>query len=335
MFKRSACCLMVGLAAIAAAADPPRDDVADANNLLKQGKTQAALSKYRSLQIDEPESELLYYNIGCAELESVNQRGGTPDEPIAIEALNNAKKWFDKASMAEDPTIRRDARFNRINADSQVAKILSAGQDREGAIKAFEDAIFGYEDFLDQYPGHAGARKNLDHMRYQLKTMLQDPPEQQDQQDQESGEGEENQSGDPQEQQDQQQDQQGEEGEQGDQQDQGDQDQSGDQENAQAPGEQQPGDDPMTDEGEREDDASQPGDDQQEDSKPDDQDGDQSPKAGENQSEANGTPSEEPIDLPSKDTIEAILSALQERDKEEQKNMRRVPQNPRRAGPWW
>lgn len=335
MFTRNPIALMLITVAMAAAADPPRNDVAEANNLLKQGKPQAALNKYRSLQIDDPESELLYYNIGCAELESVGGSGAAPDEPLAIESLNNAKKWFDKASMAEDPTIRRDARFNRINSDSQMAKILATGEDREGAIKAFEDAIYGYEDFLDQYPGHAGAQKNLNHMRYLLKTMLQKPPEEQEQQPPENGEGEKNQSGDQQEQQEQQ-NQDGDKGEQGDEQEGNEQGQPGDQDVEKAPGEQPSDGDPMSDEAANEDESGQPGDEQSEDSKPDEQDGDKTPKAGENESDTTGgTPTEEPADLPSKDTIEAILNALQERDQEEQKNMRRVLQNPRRSGPWW
>ncbi len=334
MFTRNAICLILTTLAIAAAADPPRDDVVAANNLLKQGKTDAALNAYRSLQIDDPESELLYYNIGCAELESVSGSGGAPDESTAIDSLNNAKKWFDKASMAEDATIRRDARFNRINADSQLAKILATGEDHEGAIKAFENAIFGYEDFLDQYPGHAGATKNLNHMRYLLKTMMQNPPEEQEQQQPENGEGEKNQSGDQQEQQDQQSDQGDQQGDKGDQQEDSEQGQPGDQQEDQAPGD-QADDDSMTDEGTPEDEQAQPGDEQSEDGKPGDQDGDNPPKPGEDQSDATGTPTEKPIDLPNKDTIEAILDALQERDKDEQKNMRRVRQNPRRSGPWW
>lgn len=328
MSMRNAACLLLATAAFTAAAEPPREGVLDANHLLQQGKPDAALQAYRNLQIDEPESELLYFNIGCAQLETADEPATEEDSVAAVEALSAAKASFDKAAMAEHPDIRRDARFNRVNCDSRLAKQLAASGDHEAAVSAFEDSIYGYEDFLEQYPGHPGAEKNLNHMRYLLKKMLQNPPPEQEQQQQseEQEDGEENQSGDEQ-------DQQNEDSGEQDGEPQGqpeddpsptdaEQEQPGDQSDQEQEGdenEQQQSDEDSTDEGQSSGNA----------------EGDQQQAPGENQSDATSSTGEEPVDLPNKETIEAILEALQERDKQEQQNMRRVPQNPRRSGPWW
>ncbi len=327
MHKRSLVCLFLA-AACTAAADPPREGVAEANALMRAGQSDAALQAYRGMQVDDPESALLYYNIGCAELETASASTGPEDSAAAIESLNAAKASFDKASMAEDPAIRRDARYNRVNCDSLLAKQLSATDDFEAAKGAFEEAIYGYEDFLDQYPGHEGAEKNLNHMRYLLKKMLQEPPpeQQEEQQQDQSGEGEKNQD---------QQDQQSDD--KGDQQDGEPQEQKGDQPSENEADRQQSGD-------EQEEQDSKGGQEQQQSDQDESKNGqsDADSKAGDEQDQAENSPSssegsaaDQDVELPSQDTIDAILDALQERDKEEQQNMRRVPQNPRRAGPWW
>jgi len=327
MQKLRAVVLLIAVTAFTAAADPPRTGVAEANGLLEQGKAEAAIQAYRNLQIDDPESDLLYYNIGCAHLESIPEPSPDQDNSAAIDSLNAAKISFDKAVMAEDATIRRDARYNRINCDSQLAKRLQSSGDYKGTVSAFEDAIYGYEDFLDQYADHAGARKNLNHMRYQLKKMLQNPPpeqDQQEQQDQENGEGEE---GDQQEQQDQ-------DGEQEDGEENND---SGEDESQGESQDQQPGDNPGDDQKDGEDQQQESGEDPSDDGEPGDASSteDDHDKPGDDQTNRNGTPGDEPVDLPSRETIEAILDALQEQDQEEQKNMRRVRQNLPRSNKWW
>lgn len=315
--------LLIAATAFTAAADPPRAGVAEANGLLQQGKPEAAIQAYRSLQIDNPDSDLLNYNIGCAQLESAPEPNQDEESAAAAELLNSAKASFDKAAMAEDPTIRRDARFNRINCDSQLAKHLVLGGDYKGAVSAFEDVIFDYEDYLVQYPDHDGARQNLNHMRYELKKMLQDPPEEQEQEDQEQGEGEEGQDGE-------QQDQDGEQ-EDGDQ-----ENESGEEESQGEPQEQQPGDDPA-EEQEAGEEQQESGQDSSDEGDPGDESSGESDQQqpGDDQANANGTPGDESFDLPNRETIEAILDALQERDQEEQKNMRRVRQNLPRSNKWW
>ncbi len=327
MHTRSLICLCFAAVLYPASADPPRREVEEANKLLQRGETDEAIQAYRGLQIDDPESELLYYNIGCAQLESAAPPDPEADSTLAIASLNSAKASLDKAVMAENATIRRDARFNRVNCDSGLAKHLALTPDFEGATSAFEDAIYGYEDFLDQYPDHAGAQQNLNHMRYLLKKMLQNPPPEQEQQEQESedGEGEKGEDGEQQEQ----------SNSDGEQQDGDDQGEKGDQKPSGEPGEQQPGDETQPEEGENQDQQPGEGESNDEQSGAGSEPGNEQQQAGDGQTDQDGTPEEGEIDLPNKDTIEAILDALQERDKEEQQNMRRVQQNPRRSGPWW
>lgn len=153
-----------------------------ANTMLQNGDAQGALTLYRELQVEDPESDLLYYNIGGALYQQALQNIELKATEDAIESLNSAKTSFEKVLNAPDPAIRMNAAYNHANSIAYIAK-QSAGTDQyQETIEAFKECIKEYEEFLKQYPGHAPARTNLDHMRYLLKTMLQSPPPPQEQQ---------------------------------------------------------------------------------------------------------------------------------------------------------
>jgi len=179
-----------------------------ANTTLQNGDADGALSQYRELQVEQPESDLLYYNIGTALYNQALQNVDLKATEDAIESLNNAKASFGKVLNASDPDIRMNAAYNHANSEALIAQQSAGVGKYEETIEAFKESITQYEQFLKQYPKHQQAKTNLDHMRYLLKSMLQNPPppeEQQDQQDQEQQDQNEQQQQD---QQDQQQDDQ-------------------------------------------------------------------------------------------------------------------------------
>ncbi len=168
----------------ACAADSFNKRVHKANTLLQNGDSDGALTLYRELQVEDPESDLLYYNIGDALYQQALQNVDLKATEDAVESLNNAKASFEKVLNAPDPDIRMNAAYNHANSVALIAQQSAGMGKHEETVKAFEECVKEYEDFLKQYPDHKQARTNLDHMRYLLKSMLQNPPPPEDQQQQ-------------------------------------------------------------------------------------------------------------------------------------------------------
>lgn len=176
--------LVLGLACGLAYGQPFASRLTDANELYFSGDHEGAMSAYRDLQTDEPESDLLYYGLGCSnyELGMAALENESPD--VALDEFEKAQEYFDKTLISPDFEIRTNASYNLANCYAQVAK---SAKDNEKRKEAFESSINQYEEILRNHPDHKGARNNLDHMRYLLKKMLQNPPPPQDHE----GEGEE------------------------------------------------------------------------------------------------------------------------------------------------
>jgi len=299
-------------AAAVAAADSFRERLNAANEMLRKGDPESALDLYRDLRVDEPESPELQYNTGCAKYQEAlraieNDAAGPEENPF-----EEARASFQKALATGSGPIRQDSAFNSANCLAQYAKHLPPDADQQVLVDAYQQSISAYEDVLRQFPDHQGAQNNLDHMRYLLKKMLQNPPQPQDQE----GKGE-NQPQDQQQQQDEQQPeespnpQQGNENEQ-----QADQNaQSQDQEDQEQEPEPNQGDNEENQENEQTQTASE-SDDRQDDH--------QSAEATES--------AEVPDD---RQTIEALLQSLEDRDQMEQRAVRRQPGRTRLKEQWW
>ena len=153
-----------------------RERLDRANALLKKGDTEGALGQYRDLQTDDPESPLLYYNIGCAAYQRGMQEIELKAAQDAVASFSQAKTSFEKARLASDPELRTNAGFNHANTFAREAEQAAAAGKYEESIKAFQGTVQAYEDFLKEHPTHQGAKKNLDYVRYRLKSMMQNPP---------------------------------------------------------------------------------------------------------------------------------------------------------------
>ena len=281
-----------------------RQQLEKGNGLLREGNAAGALEQYRELLTEDPESPLVHYNMGLAHYGEANQFGGLGSTEDAVAALNKAKEEFESAEKkSPDPKLRLDAAYNHANATAQQAK-CSAEAAKTGAgkfedtVKAFESSVAEYEELLKREPDHAGAKQNLDHMRYLLKSMLQNPPPPQEQQ-QQQGQNGENQDQD---QQKQEQDQQKQD--QQDQQQQQDQ-QAQDQQEQQAQAQQQ-----------QEQQAAQAEQDQQQDQ----QDQQDQAQNSDNMPEGN---------------TEALLQSLEETDKREQREVKNPQRGNPVQGNWW
>jgi hypothetical protein len=271
--------------------------LAKANKTLENGDPDGALGMYRDLQTEDPESEALYYGMGCAEYKQGSKLVEDKAPRDAVESFKTAKESFEKTLNARDPEIRRNARYDHANATAQIAINSIGAQQYEESKKAFEESVKEYEDLLKQYPDMTAARQNLDHMRYLLKSMLQNPPPPQQQQ---QGQGESKQ--DPNQQQ---QDQQ------------------------QGKNQQQKGEEQKNDQKEGQDNQEQKPDQKQGEAKVAATDKDQQEQKDE-QKEAKDNPPPE-----SQQNVEAILQSLEDVDKRAQKETKNARTGTEIRKDWW
>jgi hypothetical protein len=290
------------IAATGAFAQDVRERLQGGFEQLDAGAVDEAMTTFRDVQTDDPESDLVQYSIARAQYEQALRDADSPQD--ALEPLHAARAAFDNLTTSEDPFVRENALYNSANCSALIAKHSATEGNHEETVKGFEDSIRGYEEVLEKHPGRVEARGNLNHMRYLLKKMLQNPPppeEQQEQQQQQEGGEDENQEQSEGEEQEQQSEQDGEPSEE------------------ESEGESSPekeGEESEQDQGEQ--DQGEPNPSEQE------QDEDPQPQEGEGQ---------EPL---SRQNIEAILNSLEEEDREEQKNLRRSKTAPRMKGnKWW
>ncbi|HIJ65249.1 MAG TPA: hypothetical protein HPP77_04790 [Candidatus Hydrogenedentes bacterium] len=195
---------LLAILCVAASATLFNERVEEAHALLEQGDADGALAAYRNLQTDEPESDLLHYSIGCAQYEKSMADASAGAAEGAVELLSEAEKSLAKVAASPDAAIRERGGYNRANCRAQLAKQAAVAGQYELAAEKFQEALAAYDDFLRLYPDHKDARHNRDHIRYLLKKMLQNPPDQQGQ----NGDRNEQQDGDQQKQQESKDDQQ-------------------------------------------------------------------------------------------------------------------------------
>jgi Ca-activated chloride channel homolog len=267
--------------------------------LLKSGDIQEAATVFRDLQVEDPDSNILRYNVGYARYQAALEDARAHAVPEALQTLEQAAVAFEEASMTTDKTLRKNAQFNKATTFAQVAKQMTAAADPQHTIAAFERAITTFDDYLRQYPGDPAAEMNLNNVRYELKKFLQQAPPAQEQQ--EGGEGNDTQD------QDQQQPREGQEpgppqDEGDDQQQQQQQDQAGDDQEQDQQGE-----------GEEQEDGQQ----DMAQARPQESDSDATPPIEENQN------------------IEAILKSLEDMDEQQQKEMRQHPRRLTFRSKWW
>ena len=172
-----------------------REQVEHGNELLERGDAQAALELYRLLQVEEPTSGLLRYNMGCAEVSLGKEalEAGRLDE--AFEHFGTALEIFENLPEDAAPSLRRDAEYNRVNTRGRQARAIAGAAPYEEALEAVEGSIRRYEEFLARYPDHEAAQHNLDHMRYLRKTLLNDPPPEEPQPEEDESEGDDPEEG--------------------------------------------------------------------------------------------------------------------------------------------
>ncbi|NUM54644.1 MAG: hypothetical protein HUU46_13450 [Candidatus Hydrogenedentes bacterium] len=294
-----------------ALAEPLHDRILRANGLLRSGEVDKALDAYHQIQVDHPDSPVVQYNIGCAEYEKGVRALNSDEAKNEPGAMSEAIASFDRAIQGGDSTVATRAAFNRANSLAEIAKASGEGAAAADRAKSFQEAIRAYEDVLKSDPDNAGAKQNIDHLRYMLKKTPPPTPPQQGgddspQQDDQSGES-----------QDQQQQQQNDSSEE--------------------PGGQQPESQPQQQDREQQDEESESSPDRTEQPKDQQNTGDnQREESGASEEEMSQPPQDGESPTPDQQSVEALLQSLENLDKEMQKDLRKGSRTARvRSSGWW
>jgi len=292
---------LLALASGAFAAESFDTRLAKAHASLRNGDPDSALTMYRELQTEDPESDILYYSMGCAQCKQGELLQETAPRD-AVEGFKVARQSFEKVLNARDPEIRKKAQYNHATATARIAQSAINAQQYEETKKAFEESVAEYEAYLKQYRKDSSARCNLFHMRYLLKKLLQNPPPPQEQQ-------------------------QGQDGKQQEQNQQG-QNQQQCQNPKQGESEQKAGEEKKDDRGGKED----------QEKKQDQEQGEAQAMAANKDQQDQKDKQKESVDKPEPDSqrnVEAILQSLEDVDKREQKETKNVRTEVKIGRDWW
>lgn len=166
-----------------------RKQVLEGNQLYAEERYDEANNKYRDAQLDNPESPIIYFNIGDVEHQKSNYEE-------ALEAYRNA------IQKSDDPKLQAQGHYNLGNTLYRLNKL--------------QESILAYQEALKLDPDDEQAKYNLEYVRNKLKNEAQQQPQdqqqnqqqQQQQQDQQQGQGDQNQQQEQQQKNDQEQKQQ-------------------------------------------------------------------------------------------------------------------------------
>jgi len=174
---------------LAVHADSLNQRISDGFDLIEAGDTETALATFRTLQTEQPDSDLVQYSIGYAQYEQgLKQLNGEQSE-AGVATVQQAKSTFDALSNSPDAFISKSAQYNAANCTAVLAKNGAPEQEYKEALATYRKSVDAYEQVLEDQPEHVVARKNLDHIRYLLKSMLQNPPPEQEDQEDQKGDG--------------------------------------------------------------------------------------------------------------------------------------------------
>ena len=113
----------------------------EGNKLYKEGKIDEALSKWRDAQIENPDSDKLYYNIG----------NGLHEQ----KKYEDAFKEYEKSLDSKDSELRSKAYYNIGNTHYRMGKL--------------PEAIEDYKKCLDINPNDEDAKYNIEFIKKKLK----------------------------------------------------------------------------------------------------------------------------------------------------------------------
>ncbi|WP_162006711.1 VWA domain-containing protein [Roseimaritima sediminicola] len=143
----------VSTAAAAAQSSPPAQQpdgaaaMREANDLVRNGQYEAAVERYRQMDVADQHRAQFHYNLGVALYRSGH--------------IAEAQEHFRQAAASGDGQLAARSRYNLGNSFYAQA-VSMVEQDRQQTLAALEHAIEHYRATLRIAPGHTAARANLE-----------------------------------------------------------------------------------------------------------------------------------------------------------------------------
>ncbi|MCF6285323.1 MAG: hypothetical protein L3K26_09050, partial [Candidatus Hydrogenedentes bacterium] len=163
-----------------------RSTLSDAEPLLRSGRAESALQRLQEARVDHPHSDALLFEIAYAQSAATE---GLEDTGEAEAMFRNAHETF--LRLTEEPRGEFDASA-AFNAATVLIRLDATMEntDRYGErVENMKLAVEALSALVDGEPSFEEAIQNLDHARYTLALLLQNPPRD-DESDEEEGEDE-------------------------------------------------------------------------------------------------------------------------------------------------
>lgn len=172
---RSGVILVLFLAAAPAGAGPVDDAIARAARLVAAGQPAEALRVCRESRVEHPDAPELLFAIGCMAA-ATGEQIASGDPEVAADHLRAARDMFAWAASSAPEVFAAAADYNAATCLLMMDATIDPQTGYAERVANLRAAVAELEACVAKYPALARARQNLDHARYRLNTLLQNPP---------------------------------------------------------------------------------------------------------------------------------------------------------------
>jgi len=164
------------------ARDKVKKEVKEGNLLYNEGKFEDALEKYEKAYLDNPDSDIVNFNLGAGLYKN--------DE------YEKALEHFKRSLLTDDQELEQKANYNLANSEYKLG-ISRENEDLENAVKLLGESLRHYENSSELNPDDEDVSYNYEFVEKELKRLKekleQQKQEQQSQDQQDKEEDDQNQ----------------------------------------------------------------------------------------------------------------------------------------------
>ena len=156
-----------------------KKEVKKGNLLYNKGEFQDALKKYEEALLDDPDSDVINFNLG--------------DALYKTEDYKKAITHFEKSLVSDSESLEQNASYNVGNAKYKYG-LAQENTDISSAVDLLRQSLRHYERAIELDPKDEDAKYNYEFVKEELKRLEQLQQQQQSQEKQEKSESEKEQS---------------------------------------------------------------------------------------------------------------------------------------------